>query len=139
MNEPRPPQRRHHERLSDRDHREQARAGLVRELRDRICAEFERLEDELTGTSPTGRPAASSARPGTAPDPEAGDGGGGDMSIMRGRVFEKVGVNISTVHGDLRPEFASPIPGAAEDPRFWASGISSVAHMQNPPLCRPST
>ena len=96
-------------------------------LRDRICAEFEAIE------AAAGSPArfVRSAWEREA-NPDGGEGGGGVMSLMRGQVFEKVGVNVSTVSGVFGEAFAATIEGAAEDPRFWASGISLVAHMASP-------
>ena len=102
-------------------------ANWFRTLRDRICATFEMIEYDHTGAhhdQPAGRFEQKTwDRPG---------GGGGTMSIMRGRVFEKVGVNISAVHGTLSEDFRKNIPGAGDDGAFFAAGISLVAHMWSP-------
>jgi coproporphyrinogen III oxidase len=113
-------------------HKQQA-ADWFRRLRDDICAAFETIEDDIMhpqlGTRPPGRFVQTAWE---RADADGSHGGGGVMSVMKGRVFEKVGVNISTVHGRFSPEFAKSIPGAADDPRFFAAGISVVAHMHSP-------
>ena len=109
------------------DDRQQRAGAWFGALRDRICAAFKAIEDDYAGPDAMLAPGRFERK--DWPRPE---GGGGTIALMRGRVFEKVGVNISTVFGEFSPEFRNEIPGAAEDPRFWASGISLVAHMRSP-------
>jgi coproporphyrinogen III oxidase len=127
-------------------HKDRARQWFEA-LRDDICAAFEALEDELSEEIAETLPIAEALRglpPGRferkswtrEPDPgsESAEGhtGGGVMSIMRGRLFEKVGVNVATVMGRFPEDFAKQMPGAEQDPRFWASGVSLVAHLRSP-------
>jgi coproporphyrinogen III oxidase len=111
------------------DGRREATARWFAQLRDRICAAFEAIEDEFVRDQPADGPAPRFVRR----EWERPGGGGGTIAQMTGRVFEKVGVNVSTVFGEFAPEFRGEIPGAAEDPRFWAGSRSS-------PICaRPSS
>jgi coproporphyrinogen III oxidase len=108
------------------DEQQQAARTWFESLRDRICAEFEAIEREA------GSDAAFVFTPWDRTDPNGEPGGGGVRGQMNGRVFEKVGVNVSTVGGRFSPEFAASIHGAQDDPSFFATGISLVAHMANP-------
>ena len=131
------------------DEKQQKCSNWFRFLRDAICFEFEKIEEEyllnhqkfsnpifVNSDSPVKFQFKKWQRSEEKKESNSleieQDFGGGEMSIMKGNVFEKVGVNFSEVYGEFSSEFRNEIPGAKEDPRFWASGISLVAHMKSP-------
>ncbi len=94
-------------------------------LQNQIITTLEALEDEFAGATTEHRFSKTAWT-------RAGHGGGGTMALLHGKLFEKAGVHSSTVHGEFSPEFRKQIPGAEEDPRFWASGVSLIVHPHNP-------
>jgi coproporphyrinogen III oxidase len=114
--------------------RKSAASAWFETLRDDLCRAFEAVETDLPAGAPLADqpPGRFQRKPWTRTDHTGAPGGGGVMSLLGGRVFEKAGIHTSTVHGEFAPEFRSQIPGADADPRFWASGVSLIVHPVNP-------
>jgi coproporphyrinogen III oxidase len=111
----------------DLERRKQAAEAWFRDLQARLCAALEAIEDDAPADLYPGEPGRFELKPWARHE-----GGGGTMGLMRGRVFEKVGVHVSVVHGAFSPEMAKTMPGAEDDPRFFATGVSVIAHPLNP-------
>ena len=122
------------ESLADRTQRKATAAAWFDELQERLIAEMERHERDCPGPFPAEarEPGRFERKDWKRRNHDGADGGGGRMGILHGRVFEKMGAHVSVVQGTFAPEFAKQIPGAEEDPRFWAAGFSVIAHPWNP-------
>ena len=113
--------------MTDLETRKRSAEAWFRELQSRLCAALEAIEDDAPQELYPGEPGRFEMKPW-----ERLEGGGGTMGLMRGRVFEKVGVHVSVVHGTFTSEMAKTMPGAETDPRFFATGVSVIAHPLNP-------
>jgi coproporphyrinogen III oxidase len=118
--------------LADIEAKKTAASAWFKDLRDQICAALEVLEDENGGGARSDKPGRFEIEPWGRTDATGAPGGGGEMAMLAGPLFEKAGVHISTVFGQFSPEFAKDIPGTEAGTDFWASGISLIVHPKNP-------
>ncbi|HEY9011080.1 MAG TPA: oxygen-dependent coproporphyrinogen oxidase [Devosia sp.] len=117
---------------ADIEHKKSKASAWFRQLRDGLCTEFEALEQQVKGPHADRPPGKFVREHWDRTDHTGAPGGGGEMSMMHGRVFEKVGIHISTVHGQFSPDFAKQMPGTEEGGGFFATGVSLIAHPWNP-------